>query len=297
MNNQEKRTIGKQNRNTQPEDLPKYNHHHKARKQKPWTSSSSLSSSLSSSFLCSLYWVFPVMCCGILSIQILGSNLWWLGREHLLSPRNCRTLPQIGGTCGSSQITAWVIPTGRDYKAFHQACPPVPSCSPSSTPLPMRFPSTSSVSLSHRGKSSWSMCSLTQSSTKGHQLCPLSWWPHLFPCHYSLLKLCSHLTTLLPTRSPLFTSIDHRGLQPHPVLSPHHCTCPAGGQGTQQTFGDAPLRPPHLDTLNHYSLTFGGTVTSLLQWWWADRGSSAGTTGEWHCTLHSQGQSQVPAPH
>ena len=91
---------------TQPMDFPEYNHHHKARKQKTWipSPSPSLSSPLSFLWLPSLD-SFP-MCCGILWTLTPVSDSQCLGMDNRSSHGNCRTLPPIGRTCGSSLITA-----------------------------------------------------------------------------------------------------------------------------------------------------------------------------------------------
>ena len=106
----------------QPADFPEYNHHHKARKQKLWTSLSLLLSlwPLTSFYSHSL--VFYVICCGTLWTLTPAPNLWYLGRGNPLSPGNYRIPLQIEKTCRSSPITVQVISTGRGYKVFHKAC-------------------------------------------------------------------------------------------------------------------------------------------------------------------------------
>ena len=47
-----------------------------------------------------------------------------LGKDSPLSPGDCKTLPLIGRTCGSSPISTQKTPVGKEYKAFPY---PVPS--------------------------------------------------------------------------------------------------------------------------------------------------------------------------
>ena len=81
----------------QPLEFPEYNHHHKARKQKPWTPLSSLSSLLLLSFLYSHFLVSCVMCCGIPWTLTPAPNLQCLGRGNHLSPGNCKHHPRLEG--------------------------------------------------------------------------------------------------------------------------------------------------------------------------------------------------------
>ena len=97
-----------------------------------------------------------------------NSGIWftvsWQGKA-LITWELQNTSPD-GRTCRSSLITAQIILAGKGYKAFLEACSPTWSCSLSSTPLPTRSPSTSSVSPLPRERSYWSTSSLTPSSTK-----------------------------------------------------------------------------------------------------------------------------------